>query len=131
LTKFVILLIIITKTDWKIIYYHGSNGREPIYDFIESLNPNAQAKVSNTFDLLLQFGIRLGLPHVKKVTNTDLWELRVLGGDNIRIFYVASSGKKFLLLHGFIKKTKKTDKKELKIAVSRLKDFNQHNITKL
>ncbi len=120
-----------TNTDWKIIYYHDSKGNEPVYDFIESLNPNAQAKISNTFDLLLQFGTRLGLPHVKKVINTDLWELRILGGDNIRVFYVASSGKKFLLLHGFIKKTQKTGKNELKIAISRLKEFNKHNITKL
>lgn len=116
---------------WKIIYYNDSHGKEPVYEFIESLSPNAQAKVSNTFDLLVLFGIRLGLPHVKKVTGTDLWELRVLGGDNIRIFYIASTGRQFLLLHGFIKKTQKTDKKELKVAISRLKEFNYHNITKL
>jgi phage-related protein len=95
------------------------------------LSPNAQAKISNTFDLLLEFGIRLGLPHVKKVVNTNLWELRIVGGDNIRIFYVASSGKKFLLLHGFVKKTQKTNKNELKTAIFRLKEFNKNNITKL
>jgi phage-related protein len=95
------------------------------------LRPNAQAKISNTFDLLLEFGIRLGLPHVKKVVNTNLWELRIVGGDNIRIFYVASSGKKFLLLHGFVKKTQKTNKNELKTAIFRLKKFNKNNITKL
>ncbi len=95
------------------------------------MRPNAQAKISNTFDLLLEFGIRLGLPHVKKVVNTNLWELRIVGGDNIRIFYVASSGKKFLLLHGFVKKTQKTNKNELKTAIFRLKEFNKNNITKL
>ncbi len=95
------------------------------------MSPNAQAKISNTFDLLLEFGIRLGLPHVKKVVNTNLWELRIVGGDNIRIFYVASSGKKFLLLHGFVKKTQKTNKNELKTAIFRLKEFNKNNITKL
>ncbi len=95
------------------------------------MRPNAQAKISNTFDLLLEFGIRLGLPHVKKVVNTNLWELRIVGGDNIRIFYVASSGKKFLLLHGFVKKTQKTNKNELKTAIFRLKKFNKNNITKL
>lgn len=95
------------------------------------MSPNAQAKISNTFDLLLEFGIRLGLPHVKKVVNTNLWELRIVGGDNIRIFYVASSGKKFLLLHGFVKKTQKTNKNELKTAIFRLKKFNKNNITKL
>jgi phage-related protein len=112
---------------WKIIFYHDSHGQEPVYEFIESLNPKIQAKLSNTFDLLIQFGTRLGLPHVKKVINTDLWELRILGADNIRIFYIASTGHQFLLLHGCIKKSQKTDKKNLKIAISRLKEFKRHN----
>jgi len=121
------------NNNWKIVYYHDQKGKEPIYEFIESLDPIAQSKVSNTFDLLIQFGIKLGLPHVKKVVNTNLWELRILGGNNIRIFYIASTDRQFLLLHGFIKKAQKTNKKELKIAVSRLKDFqrNYQNITKL
>ncbi len=113
--------------NWKIVYYHDSQGQEPVYEFIESLDSNVQAKLSNTFDLLIQFGIKLGLPHVKKVTNTDLWELRILGVDNIRIFYIASTGRQFLLLHGYIKKSQKTDKKNLKIAISRLKEFKQHS----
>lgn len=119
---------------WKIIYYHNVHGQEPVYEFIESLGSNAQAKLSNTFDLLTQFGTKLGLPHVKKVTNTDLWELRILGADNIRIFYIASTGRQFLLLHGYVKKSQKTDKKELKIATSRLKEYltiNSRYITKL
>lgn len=113
------------NNNWKIVYYHDSRGKEPIYDFIESLNSNAQSKVSNTFDLLCQFGINLGYPHIKKVTSTDLWELRILGNDNIRIFYIAATGRQFLLLHGFVKKTQKTDKKELKIAISRLRNYRQ------
>jgi len=116
-----------TDNYWKIVYYGDGRGKEPVYEFIESLNPQAQAKLSNTFDLLSQFGISLGHPHIKKVTGTDLWELRILGNDNIRIFYITTTGKRFLLLHGFIKKTQKTDKKELKIAISRLKDYRFHN----
>ena len=111
---------------WKIVYFHDTKGNEPVYEFIESLNSNAQAKLSNTFDLLSEFGTRLGSPHIKKVVNTDFWELRILGADNIRIFYIASFGHQFLLLHCFIKKTQKTDKKELKIAISRLKEFRSH-----
>lgn len=113
--------------NWKIVYYHDAQGNEPVYKFIESLDSNVQAKLSNTFDLLVQFGVRLGLPHVKKVANTDFWELRILGADNIRIFYIASNGHQFLLLHGYIKKSQKTDKKELKIATLRLKEFKQRH----
>lgn len=112
--------------NWKIVYYHDNQGNELVYKFIESLDSNAQAKLSNTFDLLVQFGIGLGLPHVKKVVNFDFWELRILGADNIRIFYIASAGRQFILLHGYIKKSQKTDKKELRTASSRLKEYKQH-----
>lgn len=109
--------------EWNIVYYESPSGGVPVYDFIESLNPTAKSKVSNTFDLLTEFGTKLGLPHVKKVTGTELWELRILGGDSIRIFYIATSGRTFLLLHGFIKKSQKVPKKEIKIALARLKEY--------
>ena len=114
--------------NWKIIYYQVNNqGSSPVYDFIESLDFKSQAKISNTFDLLEKYGVNLGRPHVKKLKNYNLWELRILGGDNIRIFYVAIKDKKFLLLHGFFKKKQKTDTKEIKIALKRLNDYFSGN----
>jgi len=107
---------------WDIIYYESLSGDLPVYNFIESLNSKAKSKVSNTFDLLTEYGIKLGLPHVKKVTGTEIWELRILGGDSIRIFYIATTGRVFLMLHGFIKKSQKAPKKEIKVAIARLKE---------
>lgn len=109
--------------EWDVVYFESGGGNAPIYDFIGSLSAVAKAKVSNTLDLLTEYGIKLGLPHVRKVTGTKLWELRILGGDNIRIFYIAISGKAFLLLHGFIKKSQKIPKKEVKVALTRLKEY--------
>ncbi len=109
--------------EWDIVYYESRSGDVLVYEFIESLGPVAKSKVSNTLDLLAEYGIKLGLPHIKKVIGTDLWELRVLGGDSIRIFYVAVADRKFLLLHGFIKKRQKAPKKEIKIALSRLREY--------
>lgn len=113
--------------EWRIVYFETPSGGLPVYDFIESLNLDTQSKVSNTLDLVSEYGIRLGAPHIKKVTGTDLWELRILGKDSIRIFYVTVTGKTFLLLHGFIKKSQKAPKKELKVALSRLKDYKTRN----
>lgn len=112
-----------SNRDWNIIYYESSGGDIPAYNFIESLTPIAKSKVSNTLDLLTEYGIKLGLPHVKKVIGTELWELRILGGDSVRLFYIATSRKTFLLVHGFIKKSQKVPKKEIKIAVARLKEY--------
>lgn len=108
---------------WKIDYYESPSGNIPVYDFIEGLSPTAKSKVSNTLDLLMEYGIKLGSPHIKKVAGTELWELRILGGDSIRIFYITTSGRMFLLLHGFIKKSQKVPKKEIKIALARLNEY--------
>lgn len=108
---------------WRIIYFETSNGGYPVFDFIEGLDEKSKAKVVNAIDLLDEYGIKLGAPHVKKIIGTDIWELRMLGEDNIRIFYIAVTGRTFLLLHAFKKKKQKTDKKEIKIAISRLKEY--------
>jgi len=110
---------------WNIVYYKSVSGEYPVYDFINKLEVKSRSKIINTIDLLEMYGIKLGTPHVKKVAGTGLWELRILGGDNIRILYIAITGRAFLLLHGFIKKVQKTPKKEIKTAVMRLKDYRQ------
>jgi len=44
-------------------------------------------------------------------------------GDSIRVLYLASVGKSFLILHGFLKKSQKTPTKEINIALNRLKEY--------
>lgn len=108
------------EEQWKIELYKTLQGDSPVREFILSLDLKAQSKVRNSIKLLQAFGIRLGLPHVRKLTGTDLWELRIIGSDNIRILYIAVTGKTFLLLHGFKKKKNKTPPKEIRIAEERL-----------
>lgn len=111
---------------WNILFYKTLQGDTPVNDFILSLELKAQSKVRDSIKLLRTFGVRLGSPHIKKLTGTELWELRILGSDSIRIFYVAVTSKNFLLLHGFKKKKNKTPSKEIKIAEDRLNDFRSH-----
>jgi len=96
---------------WRILLYKIPHGDSPVKEFIDSLELKAQAKVRNTINLLQSFGILLGQPHIKKLTGTELWELRILGSDIIRVIYITMTGKTFLLLHGFKKKKDKTPKK--------------------
>ena len=71
------------------------------------------------------YGISSVLPHVKKLTGVPLWEIRILGRDNIRVFYVMPTGHTVLVLHGFIKKKQKTPLKEIAIAIGRLADWEK------
>ncbi len=114
------------ENKWEIIYYETTSGKSPVFDFIQSLDTKSKSKVIGVLDLLKELGIQIRSPHAKKLTGTNLWELRILGEANIRIFYVAIVNRKFLLLHAFAKKKQKTDKKEIKIANDRLKDYKLH-----
>jgi phage-related protein len=109
--------------NWEIGYYTTSSGREPVKEFIEDLADKPRSKVYNTLELLTEFGTGLGLPHAKKVIDTPLWELRILGEKSLRFFYIAKVGQTFLLLHGFTKKRQKTPNKEIKVAMGRLKEY--------
>mgnify|MGYP001583425870 FL=1 len=108
---------------WKIEYYKTADGKSPVESFIEDLDLKPRSKVYYVLNLLEEFGIRVGHPHTKKLAQTNIWELRTLGQNNIRILYITFVGKKFLLLHGFWKKKQKTDTREIKIAEVRLKDY--------
>lgn len=115
---------------WKIEYYTTLSGRSPVKEFIDNLAKKSETRFYNALELLSEFGPRLGLPHVRKITRTPLWELRVLGEQSLRFFYVAKVGQAILLLHGFVKKEQKTPQKEIKTAIERLKNYQLTNIAK-
>ena len=107
---------------WTVQFYKTINDESPVEEFITRLDIKAQNKAFEVLVLLQEYGINLRMPHAKKVIGTPLWELRIIGKDNIRIFYVTQTGKAFLILHAFKKKKQKTDKKEIKIALDRFTD---------
>lgn len=108
---------------WKIELYENARGEKPVEGFFDSLEAKVRLKINHAVELLEVFGLAGGYPHVKKLTGSDLWEYRIIGSDNIRIFYVSITGKTFLILHGFKKKKQKTPTKEIKIAEKRLEEY--------
>ncbi len=112
---------------WEIIYYDTLNGKQVIKDFIDSLQENAQAKLGRQLDLLEEHGNQLGMPHAKAMGG-GLIELRIRGKQEVRIFYAFAFGKRIYLLHGFIKKTQTTPKRELAIARQRQVEIKERNI---
>ncbi len=93
-----------------------------LYKFIKSLEKSTIAKILRTIDLLEKFNIKLELPHSKKI-KMNLYELRIRGIQEVRIFYTFYKSKIFLL-HGFVKKTPKTPLKEINIAIKKLKKID-------
>jgi len=87
--------------------------------FIKGLQKSTIAKVLRTIDLLEKFGPKLGAPHIKKIS-TRLFELRISGKQEVRIFYSFHKEQTFLL-HGFIKKSQKIPSKEVETAIQKQK----------
>ena len=110
---------------WKVILYTTEKGDNPVGDFIDSLPKKEGAKVFREIDLLEQKGIYLNFPHSSDIEGyKGLRELRIrFSSDNISIIYFLNIKDTFVLLHGFRKKTQKLPKKELEIAITRMKDY--------
>ncbi len=65
---------------------------------------------------------RVGLPHVRHLKG-PLWEIRMKGKDGIsRALYVTATGKRVVVVRVFFKKTQKTPRREIKLALERAKE---------
>jgi phage-related protein len=104
---------------WTIETYEADNGEKPVDEFILKQQPQAKAKIAHAIKLLKQYGNQLGMPH-SKALGSGLYELRVRGKEELRIFYFFAKSKTVYLLHGFKKQTQQTPKKELEIASKRM-----------
>jgi len=111
----------------EIYYYLKPNGQNVIRKFILTLPKNQQAKLRRVLQLISEYGLTSANPHLKKLTGTPLWEIRILGKDNLRLLYVIPSSTSILVLHGFIKKTQKTPPREINIALNRLADWQSRH----
>jgi phage-related protein len=64
-------------------------------------------------------------PYTKQVKG-KIRELRVKDNRGaVRVLYFTFTGKRFILLHGFMKKTDKTPERDIEIAEKRMNDFLQ------
>jgi len=115
--------------------YEKADGKAPVLDFILSLNPKQQAKIYREIDLLEKFGNELHYPHVDIIRGKKyigLWELRIEFASNIfRIFYFLPKNNNAILLHGIVKKKPKTPKKELDVALERMKEYSRRERNEL
>ncbi len=111
---------------WRIEYYTDRNGNEPVRDFINVQSLDAQVAIFHDIELLEEFALDLRYPYVFKIKKTVVRELRTHHSSDIyRIFYFAFTGRKFILLHGFVKKTRKTPPNEIETAIKRMDEFKR------
>jgi phage-related protein len=98
-------------------FFRSDGGNEPVREFLLGLAPDDR-KIIGTDIKEVQFGWPLGMPLVRKMAK-NLWEVRShLGGRLARVLFTVA-GSQMVLLHAFIKKSRKTPQPDLEIAKAR------------
>ena len=90
---------------------------------LAQLPPDLRARFLHIAELLECFGPQqVGLPHVRPLQQ-KLWEMRMSGRDGIaRAVYAAVQDRRLMVLHVFIKKTPRTPRQALQMALKRLEN---------
>ncbi len=110
------------KTDdalaWRVEFYVDARNRAPALEFIKSMSKQEQAELLRVLELLAEFGVKIGMPHARPIEG--MWELRAGAG---RLFYVAHTGRRFIVLHGYRKRSQAAPRREIETALRRWADF--------
>jgi phage-related protein len=90
---------------------------------IAGLPADMQARFLRLADRIGQAGLEsLSEPQVKHLEG-KLWELRLTGRDGIaRALYVTAIGRRVIVVRAFVKKTQKTPRAEIELALRRAKE---------
>ena len=91
---------------------------------IAGLPADMQARFLRLAERVASAGLEsLSEPHVKHLEG-KLWELRLTGRDGIaRALYVTAIGRRLVVIRAFVKKTQKTPRAEIELALRRAKEI--------
>ena len=108
-------------------FYETKDGKAPVTEFLDSLEPKMSAKMVALMELLEEKGNALREPYSSPLGD-GIFELRCTFGGNItRALYFFYFGRRIIVTNGFIKKTQKTPSGEIKLAKERRDDWiKQH-----
>ena len=100
-------------------FFRESTGSEPVRDWLKRLPVEEKRDIGSDIKTV-QFGWPIGMPVVDHIDG-DVWEVRTRLSTRIARVLFVLEGNVMVLLHGFIKKERKTPKADLDIAKQRLK----------
>lgn len=111
----------------EIEFYDTEEGRCPLQEYLDTLEPKLLAKTLRTIDLLEVNGTILRGPYSESLGD-GIFELRTKQGSDItRVLYFFFIGNKAILTHGFTKKSQKTPKSELDLAKKYRADYKRRH----
>jgi phage-related protein len=105
-------------------FYRTTQGNEPVREWLKGLTPT-ECQVIGKDMQKVEFGWPLGLPVCRSLGN-GLWEVRsdLPSRRTARVIFCIIAGQ-MILLHGFIKKTPQTPRRDLVLAQARKAEVEQ------
>jgi phage-related protein len=105
-------------------FYCTAAGREPVLEWLRGLQKEDRRAIG--LDLMrVQFGWPIGMPLVRSLRDA-LWEVRSdLASERTARLLFCFHHEELIVLHGFIKKTQKTDSADLALAKKRMKEITK------
>lgn len=107
-------------------FFANENGNEPVRDWLLSLSDEDRKIIGDDIKAV-EFGWPIGMPLCRPISGRKgLWEVRsnLPGGRIARVLFCIHDGH-LALLHGFEKKTQKTQGRDLEVAVKRMKGLQR------
>jgi phage-related protein len=104
-----------------LVFFRTNGGNEPAREWLRKLPSDDRGTISDDLRTV-QFGWPLGMPLVRPLGG-GLHEVRSRLKNRIARVIFCVSGGEIVVLHGFIKKTQKTPKSDLKIAKDRQSEY--------
>ena len=100
------------------LFYQSESGKQPVRDWLMKLDVADRKKIGTDIKTV-EFGWPIGMPTCRAM-GKGLYEVRssLAGGRIARVLFCIYN-EQMVLLHGFIKKTQKTPKQELELALDR------------
>ena len=106
-----------------VVFFRTGSGTEPVRRWLKALSAPHKKAIGEDIKTV-QFGWPLGMPLMEKL-GPYLWEVRTKVPDGIARVLFTVDGPMMILLHGFIKKTRKIPQKEINTARSRLRQYQE------
>ena len=90
---------------------------------LSALPADMRARFARVAELIEAVGLdRVGAPHVRHLAG-PLWEIRMTGRAGIaRALYVTVQVRRVVVVRAFVKKTQKTPRREIELALQRAKE---------
>lgn len=102
----------------QVIFYKTASGNEPVREWLKSRSQNDRKIIGEDIKTV-QLGWPLGMPLVRKL-DLGLWEVRSKLDQRISRVLFTVAENMMVLLHGFIKKSRKTPAADLNLAKKRM-----------